>query len=168
MVEAKTMVNKKIIFLFLAFILPICIFLFLKFFGKNEFAVEPLYTDVYPEPIAGCPSVVSLPYSIPDSIMSQLQDTAQLMVLKFGVFSGESANQMRRTTEEFSKDPVVVSSMPVAGKYTYWKDCVFFLKEPFDLVLIDRMGVIRGQYNSAEREEVDRLITEVSILLKKY
>ena len=43
------MKQKKTVFLFLALILPICIFLFLKFFGKNEFAVEPLYVDVYPE-----------------------------------------------------------------------------------------------------------------------
>jgi hypothetical protein len=163
------MVNKKIIFLFLAFILPTCIFLFLKFFGKNEFFVEPLYADAYPEPVAGCPSVVTLPYSVPDSIMAQLPDkSAELFVLKFGVFSGESANQVRRTTDEFSKDPVVILTMQETRKSNYWRDCVFFLKQPFDLVVIDRTGVIRGQYNSAEREEIDRLITEVSILLKKY
>ncbi len=163
------MVNKKIIFLFLAFILPTCIFLFLKFFGKNEFTVEPLYADVYPEPVAGCPSVMTLPYSVPDSIMAQLPDkSAELFVLKFGVFSGESANQMRRTKEEFSNDPVVISTMPESRKSNNWRDCVFFLKQPYDLVVIDRTGVIRGQYNSAEREEIDRLITEVSILLKKY
>jgi len=163
------MVNKKIIFLFLAFILPTCIFLFLKFFGKNEFTVEPLYVDAYPEPAAGCPSVVTLPYSIPDSIMAQLPDKrAELMVLKFGVFLGESGNQIRRTKEEFSNDPVAIITMPETRKSNYWRDCLFFLKQPFDLVVIDRTGVIRGQYNSAEREDIDRLVTEVSILLKKY
>ena len=48
------MLNKKTLFLFLALVLPIGIFLFLKFFGRNEFSVEPLYTRVYPEVTEGC------------------------------------------------------------------------------------------------------------------
>jgi len=167
--EANTMVRKKTIFLFLALILPTCIFLFLKFFGKNEFTVDPYYVDVAPERVDGCTAVVDLPYSIPDSIMAQLPEkNAELILLKFGEFDGESANQIRRLKEEFSNDPLAFLSLPVTPKSDYWKNCVFFLKEPFDAVMIDRRGVIRGQYSSTEREEMDRLITEVSILLKKY
>ena len=42
------------------------------------------------------------------------------------------------------------------------------MREQFDLVLLDNEGTIRGQYVSDDREEMDRLITELSILLKKY
>jgi hypothetical protein len=163
------MVSKKTIFLFLALILPTCIFLFLKFFGRNEFTVDPFYVDVVPERAEGCTAVVDLPYSIPDSIMAQLpEENAELIFVKFGDFKGESANQIRRIKEEFTKDPVALLSLPATPKSDYWRNCVFFLKEPFDAVMIDRHGVIHGQYSSADREEIDRLITEVSILLKKY
>lgn len=165
----NAMLNKKTLFLFLALILPIGIFLFLRFFGKNEFTVKPLFVDLYPEVMEGCAPVDTIPYSIPDSIRIQLpQKKADLVLLKFGDQSSESANQIKRTQEQFSSDPVVLVFMPITAKSDYWKNCVFFLKDPFDLVLIDRYGVIRGQYNSDEREEIDRLITELSIILKKY
>ena len=163
------MLNKKTLFLFLAFVLPIGIFLFLRFFGKNEFSVQPLYVNEYPEVMEGCTAVENLPYAIPDSVLLQLPlDNKELVLLKFGDQDTESANQLRRTEEQFSNEPVVLMTMPAGSKSDYWKRCVFFLKEPLDLVLIDRSGVIRGQYNSSRREEIDRLITELSIILKKY
>lgn len=162
------MLNKKTLFLFLAFVLPIGIFLFLRFFGRNEFSVQPLYVNVYPEVMEGCTAVENLPYAIPDSIILQLPlDNKDLVLLKFGDQDTESANQLKRIEEQFSSDPVTLVTMPTVIKSDYWRRCVFFLKEPLDLVLIDRSGVIRGQYNSSEREEIDRLITELSII-KKY
>lgn len=163
------MLNKKTLFLFLALVLPIGIFLFLKFLGKNEFAVQPLYVDVYPEVMDGCTAVQSLPYTIPDSIRLQLPlENYDLVLLKFGDQGTESATQLKRIEEQFGNDPVILVAKSDTPKSDYWRRCVFFLKEPLDLVLIDRSGVIRGQYNSAEREEIDRLITELSILLKRY
>jgi len=50
----------------------------------------------------------------------------------------------------------------------FWKNCVLFLKGPADMVVVDRRGRLRGQYILADREEVDRLLTEVSIILKRY
>lgn len=163
------MLNKKTLFLFLALVLPIGIFLFLKFFGSNVFSVEPLYTKVYPEVTEGCTAIRSLPYTIPDSITLQLpQENADLVILKFGESGTVSTNQLRRTEEQFNNDPVVLVVMASTSRYDYWRHCIFFLKEPLDLVVVDRSGVIRGQYNSSEREEIDRLITELSILLMKY
>jgi hypothetical protein len=163
------MLNKKTLFLFLAFVLPIGIFLFLRFFGKNEFSVQPLYANEYPEIMEGCTAVENLPYAIPDSVLLRLPlNNKELVLLKFGDQDTESANQLRRIEEQFSNEPVVLMTMPAGSKSDYWKRCVFFLKEPLDLVLIDRSGVIRGQYNSSRREEIDRLITELSIILKKY
>jgi hypothetical protein len=48
------------------------------------------------------------------------------------------------------------------------KRCVFFLSDVQDLVLVDATGVIRGQYLSTDRDEMDRLITEIAIILKRY
>jgi hypothetical protein len=46
--------------------------------------------------------------------------------------------------------------------------CIFLLKAPYDVVMIDRKGLIRGQFVSDNREEIDRLMTEIDIILKKY
>lgn len=163
------MKQKKTIFLFLALILPICIFLFLKFFGKNEFAVQPLYVDAYPEVQEGCMAITMLPYYIPDSIRSQLPfKKDSLVIVSFGEMNIESANQMKRIREEFIHDPVELLSLPSSDELRLWRNCIFFLKEPFDLVLVDRSGAIRGQYVSGDREEVDRLLMELTIILKKY
>lgn len=165
----NTMKPQKTIFLFLALILPIFIFLFLRYFGKNEFAVQPLYVDVYPEARMGCVTAQTLPYHIPDSIRIQLplqQDS--LVIVSFGEVNAESVNQMNRITEECKHDPVELLPLKKSNKTIFWKECIFFLKEPFDMVLVDRSGAIRGQYVSNDREEIDRLITELTIILKKY
>lgn len=156
----------KGILLFLALLLPVCIFLFLKFFGKNEFQVAPLYMDESPA-AEGCVNV-SIPYRIADSIRERIiLGDHELVILADNV--KERGNVMRRLREYFSQDPVAIQSMQ--DKFTdvgFARRCIFFLKEPFDLVLVDKEGQIRGQYNSREREEVDRLQVEVSIILRKF
>jgi len=163
------MKQRKSIFLFLALILPICIFLFLKFFGKNEFAVQPLYVDVYPEVQEGCAAANMLPYYIPDSIRVQLPlKKDSLVIVLFGTLNNESWNQMQRVKEEITHDPVKLLPVPSSDRALFWMTCIFFLKQPYDLVLVDRRGAIRGQYVSGDREQVDRLLTELTIILKKY
>ncbi len=163
------MKQTKSIFLFLALILPILIFIFLKFFGKNEFAVPPMYTEISPQNSEGC-LPVSLPYLVPDSVLNQLaigEDSLTLVL--FGQPNDESKIQINRVMDEISKDGIRMVQFPsLTGKVLQWKKCIFFLKEPFDLVLVDRSGVIRGQYNSNDREEIDRLLMEITIILKKY
>lgn len=162
------MKQQKAIFLFLALILPICIFLFLKLFGKNEFAVKPLYEDTYPDK-GECVNAVTLPYAIPDSVLSQLPfEGDSLVLLVFGEKDAESGNQLKRIKETLSAEPLKVVQLVSSGKHRSWKNCIFFLKDPYNLVLVDRQGVIRGQYVAGDREEVDRLLTEVAIILKKY
>jgi hypothetical protein len=163
------MKGKQLIFLLIALVLPGCVFVFLKMFGKNEFAVEPLYSAVAPEVPAGC-SPVTVPYQVPDSIVKQLdfrQDSLVLVAL--GDLTADGITQLKRVDEEYSTDPirqtVIGSSDP---RMSSWKQCIFFLKEPFDLVLVDREGALRGQYSSNDREDVDRLLTEITIILKKY
>jgi hypothetical protein len=163
------MKGNKLIFLFLAFLLPVLIFLFLKFFGKNEFAVEPLFSTEAPEIPSGC-TPVSIPYHVPDSVTKTLTlENDSLTLLVFGKPDKEALTQLARVDEEFGDDAIhqkiIEQTHP---EYTSLKQCIFFLKEPFDLVLVDRRGTIRGQYVVNDREEVDRLLTEIAIILKKY
>jgi hypothetical protein len=162
------MQGKKILFLFLAFLLPICVFLFLRIFGKNEFAVEPLYQDVMPEVSSNCPPV-SLPYRLSKSIVKDFLlpgDSLGLIYFILPAPDKDSQNQLARIKEKFEHYPV--SIIDPDSTVIHSQACLFFIKAPYDLVLIDHKGLVRGQYVSDDREDVDRLITEVDIILKRY
>ena len=86
---------KKSILLFLALLFPACVFVFLKFFGKNEFTVPPLYTDSYPDGMKECGVTVTLPYHIPDHVKSSLflsQDS--LILIHFGELTTGAEKQL--------------------------------------------------------------------------
>ena len=159
---------KKSVLLFLALLFPACIFIFLKFFGKNEFIVTPLYTESYPDGMKECGVSVTLPYHIPDHVKSSLflsQDS--LILLHFGELTTGGEKQMERVSNEYGK-AIKLQRIPSSDSVKHLKKCVFFLKDRYDLVLVDRAGLIRGEYISDDREEVDRLLTELAILFKKY
>ena len=190
----------KVIFLVLAFVFPVCIFVFLKLFGRNEFDVPPLYATEPPKQLQGCDYVPSLPYVVPDSIQSGYGLSADsLTVIFFGTLSGEELNQFDRVKEQTVADPVQVlrgtdytslraTTVDVqvtsrdsvrslsASEQAAHNDivpqsirrCIFFLDNELNVVMLNRRGVIRGQYSAADREEMDRLLTEITILLKKY
>lgn len=160
----------KVIFLLLAFVLPIGIFVFLKIFGRNEFDVPPLYVTQAPPQIAGCPSVGAAPYHVADSLLKRYRDAADsLTVVFFQPLSGEALNQLERVREQTSGDPVHLVEGELSGQNReVVRRCVFFLDGPANAVMIDKKGTIRGQYQIDDRDEADRLLTEITILLKKY
>jgi len=161
--------GRKILYLFVALLLPACIFVFLKIFGKNEFAVPPLFGTEAPAIQPPCVPV-AMPYSIPDSVMHQLSFSRDsLLLIGFGDRSRQGSNEMNRFVEHFPD--TVISRLDIHvqdSRYAFWKTCVFFLQEPADLVLVDQHGRIRGQYTSSDLDEMDRLITEITIILKRY
>lgn len=162
--------SRKALYLFLALILPGLVFLFLKYFGKNEFAVEPLFVKEAPAPVAGC-GTVTLPYSLPDSVIKPLfREQDSLSLILFGALTSNTMeSQWKRTQQELGANPVQFLHYVDTSRTTQTlSQCTFLLREPFDAVLVDRNGVIRGQYDLADREDADRLITEVIIILKKY
>ncbi|NJM25917.1 MAG: hypothetical protein HC859_10980, partial [Bacteroidia bacterium] len=60
---------KKII-LVIALIMPVGIFVFLKIFGKNEFAVAPLYRSGAIDVPDGCAGTTyQVPYTLPDEAL---------------------------------------------------------------------------------------------------
>lgn len=189
----------KIIFLLVAFVFPISIFVFLKLFGKNEFDVPALFTTDAPPAIEGCPAV-KLPYAVPDSVQMAFDLAADsLTVIFFEPLSGEELNQRDRVKEQTAGDPVHVIEAIAAFATRTAKEttsfvelpsntstqssaadaaseesigslrrCVFFLRGDTNVVMLDRRGIIRGQYKARDRDEMDRLLTEITILLGKY
>lgn len=158
----------KALFLFLALILPVCIFVFLRIFGKNEFNVEPLFKDSIPPTSSDCPAV-SAPYVLNDSITSQFQfGKDSVLVIAFDEGDQDSRNQLNRIKEEIGNLPAGFLTLPGSERHLFWKRCIFFLTNPQDVVMVDAKGRIRGQYTSADREDIDRLLTELTIILKRY
>jgi hypothetical protein len=54
------------------------------------------------------------------------------------------------------------------GAITKLHNCIFLMESQHDAVIVDKGNRIRGQYAMSNREEADRLIMELKILLKKY
>ncbi len=157
---------KKVILLLLALLLPVCIFLFLKIFGKNQFSVAPLFTDVLPENASECALAIALPYRVPNDVRDSLSLSKNKMTLiHFGTLEPNEHNNLNRVKDEHAQKVGFVM-MPDAA--VQLKNCVFFLADDNDLVLVDSEGSIRGQYVSSDREEIDRLQMELSILFNEY
>lgn len=184
--------SKKPILLFLALVLPVVVFVFLKFFGKNEFAVPVLFEDGIATPV-GCESFrYDVPYSIPDTLLANItwnsSDSISLVV--FGDATNaeqqEQSIQFNRIFTEFPTDNFKVILLSETNNVEQselenvrivrvnWqyessvRSCVFLLKPTDNTVLLDSKKRIRGQYNTTNREDVDRLIMEIKIMLKKY
>jgi hypothetical protein len=152
---------KQGILLFLALLLPICVFIFLKIFGKNEFEVPPMFANGLPSATAGCPDQPSLPYRIPNNISERLELNKDSLACIY--FS--QAKNLDRVKDEYMNFPLQIIS---GDNFLAERKCIFLLVEPFDIVLVDKKGRIRGQYDSSDRDEIDRLITELAIIFKKY
>jgi hypothetical protein len=159
------MKGNKLILLFLALLLPSCIFIFLKFFGKNEFEVAPLFTDQQPPNRPDCNFNYTLPYHIADTSLHQLTNGTDSLICV--VFQKQEGGPLARIQEKYAGEPVAWRFLDPEKNSSQMR-CIFVLDEPFNTALVDNKGRIRGQYNSADRDEMDRLLIEISILLKKY
>lgn len=155
----------KALVILTALVLPIGIFLFLKIFGENKFEVAPLFQTELPEVASGC-STITTPYLIPGEIVDRYIKTENELSV---IVVDSEVSVLSRIFDQFSGDPVKVkrieSSETMAGQSL--KECVFLLYGPYDIVLFDKQGFIRGQYYSGDRDEIDRLILELSIILNK-
>ncbi len=161
--------RKQIVILFSALILPVSIFLFLKFFGKNEFDVAPLYQEgTIPVP-ADCNTIIRSPYKLADSIMDMFTAVnAPLYLLNFS--DAEIVNQ--RVVNEIGTNEIAIvfpsAIMPDSLGWQQLTKCILLLSHPNDMVLVDNEKRIRGYYNGHDRDDVDRLLVEINIILKKY
>jgi hypothetical protein len=159
------MKTKQPILLFLALLLPIAVFLFLKMFGRNEFRVPALFVDALPEISSDCSNPRTLPYRIQSEETQRLGISIDSLACVV-VSKGQQKDRLSRVREEFTGKPLQFFTLTDSTSRS--RECIFLLQEPFDVALVDRRGQIRGQYNSSERDEVDRLITEIAIIFKEY
>ncbi|HPW62475.1 MAG TPA: hypothetical protein PLJ13_09280 [Cyclobacteriaceae bacterium] len=161
---------KKFIYLLLALILPIGVFVFLRMFGKNEFTIPVYYEQGVSDLQPSCTFTYPVPYTIPDSIMQRIGWASdKLVVLLVADTSSVVDLGLKHLQEEFeANDFQIIYPSGENDSWDHWYACFFFLKRPWSAVLIDSEKRIRGYYAPNSREEVDRLIVEMKILLKKY
>ena len=164
------MKGKKLLFLFLALLLPIAIFVFLKIFGRNEFEVPVLHHDSIPATSAHCNVRYTTPYRVPDSVMTKLvaNGSDSLYVL---YFNGPAAGAMKRVATEFSGESLAIAAVSdhiPAEEISFLKQCILLMGNDVSVALVDHRRRIRGYYDADDRDEVDRLVVEIKIILKKY
>ena len=161
--------NKKLAFLFIALLLPGLIYTFLKVFGSNSFAVAPLFQEEVSAP-AGCP-VVTAPYHVPGNVFTMLsssdEDSLVLIFYKIDEATlGATAGNINEIEKNISLGKDGVKLIKISNDSLNLK-CSLLIGSTINIILLDKQR-IRGQYTSTDRDEVDRLSTELDIILKKY
>jgi hypothetical protein len=154
----------KRIILFLALPLPVLVFIFLKYFGKNEFDIPVYYADGVGRNIPGCKSY-STPYVLPDSALNAWGwkgGKATIIVLnEKGI-----GNNLKRVAELF--EPGDYETLKIEDAPYEVKTCMLLAGDSSRVVLIDDQKQIRGYYTPTYGKERDRLGVEIRILLKQY
>ena len=156
--------SKKILYLFLALLLPALIFVFLKYFGKNEFDIPVYYQDGVKESDNDCHVTVNGQYLVADSVLGKWNWKQSSILVSFAA-DKENKELRQRLSEEKLENLLVIQLTESDRKI---KECVLLAKDPWDAVLIDSQKRIRGYYKLGHRDEMDRLDVELKILLKKY
>ena len=158
--------GKKVLFLFLALLLPVCIFLFLKIFGKNQFDVAPLHQEEVIAP-TNCDFHYTAPYVVVDSIMQLIRGRGEAQFYLVN-FSGDADVSGLIRSEIGDTSLRVLNGLRLAPEPRFLGTCILLLSPPSDLVLVDNEGNIRGHYQGSDLDERDRLVVELKILLKQY
>lgn len=159
--------KKKNLFLSLALILPVLVFLFLKFFGKNKFEI-PVFHRTKIESVAGCDLKYNLPYTVADSILTSLNwDGKRATLILFKSLDGENDLRFKDEVEQ-SKLQVVTLDDSLSIDLKKALSCVFLLPVKENAVLVDEQRRIRAYYCMDSREEMDRLLVELKILFNEY
>jgi protein SCO1/2 len=162
------MKKSKRLYLFLALLLPILFSVFLKYFGKSEFNI-PVYYETEVDSLGHeCGYQYKIPYAVPDSLLVKLVGGAgHVIMITIDSTAGTKKN-FERINEDVGNTSyqfVVLKNDSLTDK---WKSCFFFLKKPWTTLLIDERNRVRGYYAPGTREETDRLMVELKILLKQY
>lgn len=164
--------------------LPIAIIFFLKTFGENKFDLPIMHQDG-PEWIIGvCANGQGQHYviipeelaraSTPEMIkVFAIVDSAQLQDIKL-------LNRISSALDVSAIDVIVIASAVLdssifdegiraakveANQLKYFTDCSLLLKDDFNIVLVDTQNRIRGYYILSDKEEIERLIVEIKVLL---
>lgn len=139
--------------------------MFLRMFGKNEFDVPALYQDKAPIANSSCQHTYQFPYRVVDSVMTKITaENKQLYLIHFA----DVTPRMKQEITDVEISFVAANDFGSNAELERLKKCVLVVPGGEDLVVVDSDGKIRGYYTSTNREEIDRLLLELEILLKKY
>ena len=162
--------KRKIVFLVLALVLPAGVFVFLKMFGRNEFQVPVLHQHGTIERPKDCPAEFVAPYRVPDSVMTSLKLNRKDSLFVF-YFDASMNTAIKRVAVEFGDAPVHIVSprdIPAHMDAKLIRECILLMPADSSVALLDHRNRIRGYYDGADRDEIDRLIVEMKIILKQY
>lgn len=157
----------KKIFLILTLLVPIGIFVFLKFFGKNEFTIPVYYESGVDNPPAGCTRKYESPYLVSAFVLNTMGWNGR-PVLLVADSSGVIQKALLSLEEGISNEIQTLFLKGQQDELDQLLTCDLLLKSPWKVVLVDDQRKIRGYYNPEDRDEMDRLIVELKILLKQY
>lgn len=152
--------------------LPGLIFVFLKLAGRNEFKIPVYYENGVDSLTSNCTGNYTKPYHLSDSVWTLSDNERHAASLM--IFADESFDMNRFSTairEEFDPGQVWIGEavqLMDDSSLEVWRNCLFFIKAPYQVVLYDADGRIRGYYKPDLREDMDRLRVELKILLEKY
>jgi hypothetical protein len=142
----------------------VLVFIFLKFFGKNEFEIPVYWSEGVDRNIPGCNSYPT-PYVLPDSALNAWGWTgarATLVVLnEKGI-----ENDLARIADLF--EPNDYATLRLDNAPYEVKTCMLLAGDTSRVVLIDDRKRIRGYYTPTTGKQRDRLAVEIRILLKQY
>ena len=151
--------------------LPGLIFIFLKRFGKNEFAI-PVYYQHVDSLNSICGTTYRAPYTLPDSVLRKSgwkYTSATLFIFNDADQNNDEFNRIAESFTNTEYETVEITDQRLGeATYTRWTSCVFFIVPPWNVILVDDQKRIRGYYSARSRDEIDRLILEMTILLQKY
>lgn len=163
---------KKLLYLFLALLLPGLVFVFLKYQGSNRFDIPVYYEKGVEEVPEYCPTPPPGPYHVDDSIWSHLDGGKQKAhVIIFPTPTLDVQHIARSIGEEIGEGASFTDGFNLSSDSlttVHWSNCIFFLSLPSQTVLLDNQGRVRGYYDLHYREEADRLRVELKILLEQY
>lgn len=155
--------------------------------GKNEFAVEPFYQQGVIDVSSECGPQYQTPYAVQQNVLTDINwsDKDSLTLYIFNAekeMTGEVSRRMadKLATAEFKAYVLASDSSEVLKQYALpvlvkdvvtldqLKECILIMEPGKNAVLLDRQKRIRGYYDLSDREELDRLAVELTIILKKY
>ena len=172
---------KKAVVFGLALVVPVLVYLFMQGFGDNKYALPVLYMESVPA-IEGCPTP-DAPYALSlDDIYtaSSLNERKNVLfdVRRSNADTVYIKNELQRVINYFGDQPyhhaiVDLKQEPILRIDGYQKvlsksfvECILRSTDNNSfLALVDARGRIRSYYESDQRSEFDRLITETEILL---
>jgi len=173
---------KKAVLLILALLLPVLIFLFLHFFGKNKFEI-PVYYQIAEDMPQDCQVQYKFPYKV-EASQIKFQSPA-IIFFADGLSQDELKDawfQLGRVRNELRHDLATVAAIGSGDQHdvkgvelqvlgdsvlSYERRCLW-LTGSNRLVMLDEQNQIRGYYQEASLKEIDRLIVELKILFDEY